>query len=472
MCRPEINEIARALTCLSFPSKFRIMHTFNINRRLFLKGATASLALATLGANGMDIVNPVRNYRVALIGSGWYGKSDLLRLMQVSPVEVVALCDVDKNMLTQAGAKVKERAKLSKTPPLYADYRKMLAEQKPDIVLVGTPDHWHALNAIEAIKSGAHVYLQKPVSVDVRESEAILAAAQKFNRTVQVGLQRRSTPHWVEAKTNVIEAGLLGKVSHVEMFCYYHMRMNSKPPVTAVPDFLDYEMWTGPAPMRPYDGLPHRRWRAFREYGNGIVGDMCVHMFDGARWLLGLGWPKRITSSGGVYVQKQSSSTISDTQTAVFEYPELNCVWQHRTWGNPADPDYPWALKIYGEKGMLSIDTLKYDFVPLDGSKVHKDALYEREKFPEDTREEGIEIHAAPATRRHMMNFLKAIEEKSKPVADIEEGYISTASCILANLSMDLGRPIVYDPQTKQVVNDSEATARLKRDYRGPWERP
>lgn len=448
------------------------MHTFNINRRLFLKGATASLALATLGAHGMDISNPARARRVALIGSGWYGKSDLFRLMQVSPIEVVGLCDVDKNMLSQAGALVKQRAKLAKVPPLYTDYRKMLTDQKPDIVLVGTPDHWHALNAIEALKSGAHVYLQKPISLDVREGDAILAAAQKYDRTVQIGLQRRSTPHWVDAKTNVIEAGLLGKVSHVEMFCYYHMRMNAKPPVEPVPDYLDYEMWTGPAPLRPYDGLPHRRWRAFKEYSNGIVGDMCVHMFDGARWLLGLGWPKRITSSGGIYVQKESASTIPDTQTAVFEYPELNCVWQHRTWGNPADPDYPWALKIYGEKGMLSIDTFKYDFVPVDGPKVHKEAIYEREKYPEDTTEAGIEIHAAPATRAHVMDFIKAIETKSKPVADIEEGFISTASCIVANLSMELGRAMIYDPKTKQVLNDPEATARLMRAYRGPWIHP
>jgi predicted dehydrogenase len=448
------------------------MDSFNINRRSFLKGATAVLALSTLGANGMDILHPAKGYRVALIGTGWYGKSDLFRLMQVSPIEVVGLCDVDKNMLAQAGVLIKERANLKKVPPLYSDYRKMLTEQKPDIVLVGTPDHWHALNAIEAIKSGANVYLQKPISVDVLEGDAILSAARKYNKTVQIGLQRRSTPHWVDAKANVIDAGLLGKISHVEMFCYYHMRLNEKLPAVPVPDFLDYEMWTGPAPMRAYDGLPHRRWRAFKEYGNGIVGDMCVHMFDGARWLLGLGWPKRITSSGGVFVQKESSANISDTQTALFEYPDLNCVWQHRTWGNPAEPDYPWALKIYGEKGMISIDTLKYDFVPLDGQNVHKDALYEREKYPEDTHENGIEIHAAPATRGQMMNFLNAIEEKSKPVADVEEGYISTASCILVNLSMELGRAMVYDPKTKQVVGDPEATARLKRAYRSPWTHP
>jgi predicted dehydrogenase len=449
------------------------MENFNINRRRFLKGATASLVLTTLGADGMDIVNPANPYRVGLIGSGWYGKSDLLRLMQVATVNVVALCDVDKNMLSKAGSLVAARGKMRKPPLLYSDYRKMLAENQFDIVLIATPDHWHALTAIDALRAGTNLYLQKPISVDVIEGEAILAAARKYRKTVQIGLQRRSTPHWIEAKKNIVEAGLLGKVSHVEMFCYYHMRMNANPPVEPVPDFLDYDMWTGPAPLRPYDGLPHGRWRSFNEYGNGIVGDMCVHMFDGARWLLNLGWPKRISSSGGIFVQKSSKANIPDSQTAVFEYDDLNCVWQHRTWGTPQDPDYPWALKIYGEKGTLSISTMKYDYVPVgDGEKIRKDVVYEREKYPEDVTEERIELHAAPATRGHMLDFLKSIEEKSRPVADVEEGHISTASCILANISLQVGRPLVYDPATKTVEGDVEATALLRRKYREPWQHP
>jgi predicted dehydrogenase len=449
------------------------MKNFNINRRLFLKSATASLALATIGAHGMELVHPAKAYKVGLIGSGWYGKSDLFRLMQVTSADVVALCDVDRNMLGKAGELVKARAKLSKMPKLYTDYRKMLSENQFDIVLIATPDHWHALTAIDAMKAGANVYLQKPISVDVLEGEAIVAEARRLNRTVQIGLQRRSTPHWIDAKTKIIEAGKLGKVSHVEMFCYYHMRMNAKPPVETVPDFLDYDMWTGPAPMREYDGLPHGRWRSFREYGNGIVGDMCVHMFDGARWLLNLGWPKRISSTGGIYVQTDSKANIPDTQTAVFEYDGLNCVWQHRTWGTPADPEYPWALKIYGEKGTLSISTMKYDFVPMgDGEKMHMDTVYEKEKYPEDNTEDRIEIHAAPATRGQMLNFLKAIEEKNRPVAEVQEGHISTASCILANISQEIGRAVTYDPLTKQVVGDEEATRRLQRTYRQPWKHP
>jgi predicted dehydrogenase len=450
------------------------METFNINRRRFLKGATASLALASLGANAMDILNPAKNYRVGLIGTGWYGKSDLFRLIQVAPVDVVALCDVDKNMLAAAGTLVSQRQKSGKVPKLYSDYRKLLSENQLDIVLIGTPDHWHALQTIDAMKAGANVYVQKPVSVDVIEGEAMVAAARKYNKVVQVGTQRRSTPHLIEAKKNIVDAGLLGKISHVEMCCYYHMRNNGNPPVEPVPAFFDYEMWTGPAPLRPYDGLPHTRWwRTFMEYGNGIVGDMCVHMLDAVRWILQLGWPKRITSTGGIYIQKEGKSNISDTQTAVFEYDELNCVWQHRTWGDPVDPEYPWAFKLFGEKGTLACSTMKYDFTPHgDGAKIHKDVVFEKEKYPEDLKEERIELNAAPATRLHMMNLIKCIEEGGRPVADIEEGHISTASCILANLSMQTGRPMVYDPKTRVIVGDEKATALLQRAYRNPWLHP
>lgn len=451
-----------------------MINHFNINRRRFLQGASATLALTALGAQGMDIINPLKPYRVGLIGTGWYGKSDLFRLIQVAPVEVVALCDVDKNLLSAAGKLVSQRQKSGKVPKLYGDYQKMLNENELDIVLIGTPDHWHALQTIDALKAGTHVYVQKPISVDVMEGEAMVAAARKYNRVVQVGTQRKSTPHLIDAKKNIVDAGLLGKVSHVEMCCYFGMRNNGNPPVEAVPDFLDYEMWTGPAPLRPYDGLPHIRWwRTFMEYGNGITGDMCVHMLDTVRWMLGLGWPTRISSTGGIYVQKEGKSNISDTQSAIFEYPELNCVWQHRSWGTPNNPDYPWSFTLYGEKGTLWGSTMQYDFIPTGkGEKIHKDVVYEKEKYPEDITEERIELNAAPATRLHMLDFLAAIQNKGRPVADIEEGHISTASCILANISMKTGRPIVYDPKTRSISGDREANGLLERPYRKPYIHP
>jgi predicted dehydrogenase len=446
---------------------------FNINRRRFLQMASASFALSQLGAYGLDLVHR-KPKRVGLIGTGWYGKSDVFRLIQVAPVEVVSLCDPDSRMLAEAASLVSQRQKSGKAPRTYRDYRDMLADKDLDIVLIGSPDHWHALQTIAAMEAGADVYVQKPISVDVLEGEAMLAAARRHQRVVQVGTQRKSTPHLVEAKKNIVEAGLLGKVAHVEICCYYHMRANGTPPLQPIPDHLDYDLWTGPAPYRPYDGLPHKRWwRTFMEYGNGIVGDMCVHMLDTVRWMLGLGWPQRISSSGGIFVQKEGKSNISDTQTATFEYDDLSVVWQHRSWGDPPDPDYPWALFLYGDKGTLKASVTRYDFIPRgEGETIHKDCLYEREKYPEDVTEKDIELHAAPATRSHMLDFLSAIDQRSRPVADIEEGHISSASCILANVAMELGRPLVYDPRRHVIADDPAANEFLERPYRSPWRRP
>jgi predicted dehydrogenase len=448
--------------------------SFYISRRRFLQTSAASIALSALGARGVELINQ-KPRRVGLIGAGWYGKSDLCRLIQVAPVDVVCICDPDKKMLAGAIALASQRQKSKKEPRGFSDYRKMLAEKDLDIVVIGSPDHWHALQMIAAVEAGADVYVQKPISVDVHEGEAMLAAARKHQRVVQVGTQRKSTPHLIEAKKQIIDAGLLGKIGHVDMCCYFHMRANGNPPVEPVPEFLDYEMWTGPAPLRPYDGIPHKRWwRTFMEYGNGIMGDMCVHMFDTARWMLDLGWPKRIASTGGIFVQKEGKSNIADTQTATFEYDGLTCAWTHRSWGSPTDPDYPWALFIHGEKGVLKASTMRADFIPHDkkAKTIHFDCVFEKEQFPEDNTEPDIELNAAPATRRHMLDFIAAIDARSKPIADIEQGHISTASCILANVAMGTGRPIAYDPKKREVTGDAEATKLLARAYREGWKRP
>src|SRR5712672_3482659 len=273
-------------------------------RRTFLQTtATAALA-AALAPHVRAADSPP--LRVGLIGTGWYGKVDLLRLIQVAPVEVVSLCDVDKHMLSGAADIVAERQVSKKKPRTYGDYREMLKEKDLDIVLIATPDHWHALPMIAAVKAGADVYVQKPISVDITEGQAMVAAARKYGRVVQVGTQRRSTPHLIEARDRFIKEGKLGKIGLVEICCYYHMRATENPPDTSPPANLDYEMWTGPAPMRPYNKLAHpRSWRAFMEYGNGIVGDMCVHMLDMTRWMLDLGWPKKISSAGGILVDKK-----------------------------------------------------------------------------------------------------------------------------------------------------------------------
>jgi predicted dehydrogenase len=441
-----------------------------MNRRIFLAGAAAAGTSYAMQSGG-------RPRRVGLIGTGWYGKIDLLRLIQVEPVEVVSLCDVDSKMLDAAGDMVASRQKSGKKPRLFHDYRDMLKQSGLDVCLIGTPDHWHALTAIEAMKAGADLYLQKPISVDVTEGQAILAAARKYKRVVQVGTQRRSTPHLVEAKERFLDSGKLGKISSVDIHCYYHMRATANPPDSAPPPNLDYEMWTGPAPMRPFNALTHPRgWRAFMEYGNGIVGDMAIHMFDMTRWMLGLGWPTHVSSDGGIYMDKASKANITDTQVCTWQYPDLNIVWNHRTWGAAGEPDpkYSWGATFYGEKGTLKAGVMAYDFIPngKDEKPIHKDVTYEFEQYPEDKTEKDLETHVAPAVRHHMLDLLASIDKRSKPVADIEQGHISTASCILANIAMKTGRKYTWDAAKQEVVGDAEANKLLARPYRKPWVHP
>jgi predicted dehydrogenase len=442
-----------------------------MNRRKFIQVGAAGLALSALGNYAAEFADQKK--RVGLIGCGWYGKVDLLRLIQVAPVEVVSLCDVDKQLLAGAAEIVSTRQASKKKPRTYSDYREMLKEKDLDLVLIGTPDHWHALPMIAAVQAGADVYVQKPISVDVIEGQAMVAAARKYKRVVQVGTQRRSTPHLIEARENIVKAGKLGKVAQVEICCYYRWGRNKVPNINP-PEYLDYEMWTGPAPMRPFNSQVHpRSWRNFMEYGNGIMGDMGIHMLDAVRWMLDLGAPLRVSSAGGIFMYPDCTPNTPDTQIATFDFGGLQVVWTHRLWGECPDPKYPWGLTLYGDKGTLKASVMSYDFIPLgQGNAIHKDVTYEREQYPEDVTEKDIEIHVAPAVRYHMKDLLAAIASRGKPVADIEQGYISTTACILANMSLKLGRSLTWDAKAGRIVGDEEANQLLRRPYRAPWVHP
>jgi predicted dehydrogenase len=444
-----------------------------MDRRQFLRAGSAALVgLSGLPAYAEQAV--VGRKRVGLIGTGWYGKCDLFRLIQVAPVEVVSLCDPDTHMLDDAASQVAARQQLKKRPRTYRDFRQMLAEKDLDIVIIATPDHWHALPMIEAVMNSIDVYVQKPISIDIVEGQAMLAAARKHKRVVQVGTQRRSTPHLVHARDRIVREGKLGTVGLVEIYCYYPMRTTATPPDTAPPAHLDWEMWTGPAPMRPYNPLAHPRgWRAFMEYSNGIVGDMCIHMLDMVRWMLDLGVATTVSSSGGILVQRSSKANTTDTQTATFTFGDLPVVWTHRTWGPAPDPNYPWGATLYGEKGTLKASVMRWDFVPNgDGQPLHEDVTYELDQYPEDRTEKDLERHVAPAIRAHMTDFLACVANRGTPVADIEQGYISTTACILANISQTLGRSLHWDAAAGRVKGDEEANRLLRRPYRAPWVHP
>lgn len=455
-----------------------------MDRRKFLQSSAAAASALTIPTSvlrGSETSKAAREPRkVGLIGCGWYGKVNLIHLLQVEDVEVVSVCDVDSDKVKQAAILFAKRNASGNRPQVFGDYRKQLEQLKHDLIIVGTPDHWHALPTIAAMESGAHVYCEKPTACDVLESKAMLDTARRLNRKLQIGTQRRQIPHLLTVKKDIVEAGLLGDIGLAEMCCYYHMRNNNtleQSPDLEPPPHLDYEMWTGPAPMKPYNGIIHPKgWRAFMEYGNGIVGDMCVHLFDMTRWMLDLGWPKSISSSGGVLVAPNSRANITDTQNCTFKYDDVELLWTHRTWGAAPDPEYSWATVIYGAKGTLKLDFKKFEFIPRGGGKrIKGNTQPDLENFPQDQpdhKDWDVDLVGARGTRALMKDWLAAIDNDTLPIADIKQGHISSASCILANLSLEVGRTLHWDPDTHQILGDQDANKLLQRPYRKPWTHP
>src|SRR5687768_12711406 len=373
-----------------------------MTRRNFVKTIGAGAVALAAAKPSVFAAAEDKPLRVALIGCGWYGKTDLFHLIQVAPVEVVGLCDVDSQAATAAGELVATRQPSKKKPPVFGDYRKLLAETRPEIVLIGTPDHWHCLPTIDAIKAGADVYVQKPISYDVVEGQAMVAAARKYKKTVQVGLERRSTPHILEARDKYIKSGVMGRIGYVDIHSYYGSGRGFAAPGQP-PENIDWEMYVGPAKWRDYSaGIHPRRWRDCREFSNGQTGDLCVHLFDVTRMFLDLKWPRSISSTGGILMRDPKSNVnVHDTQTTLFDYDGIEMVWTQRNWGANPEPDYPWAVNFYGDKGTLKLSVWQYDYIPKDGgSPTRVKAVEEREKFPEDVAHKETELFAAPANRR------------------------------------------------------------------------
>jgi len=444
-----------------------------MDRRAFTFSSLAAAGSLTAASQVFGATTP--RPKVGLIGCGWFGGVALEAMAQVGNVEFISLCDPNSNAIkTTSELLAKRQAAPARA---FKDYREMLASAKHDIVIVSTPDHWHALPAIAAMKAGADVFLEKPICVDIMEGEALVAAARKYKRVVQVNTQRRSAAFVAEARDKYLRTGRLGTIPLIETYGYLSSRNNEPMPEGTVPPYLDYEMWTGPAPLLPFrSAIESRLWRSFIEYGNGQVGDLGIHMFDLARWMMGLGWPRAISATGGIYVDKNSPANTSDTQRAEFDYPGVKVSWESRTWGVPPMPVRHWTdlwgVRFLGDKGTLNLTMVGYEFKPKDGGAVERfnQLAVDGDYTKLDASRQDAAMNSVQ--QPHVLDFLQAREKRSRPVADIEEGHISTACCILANVAQELGRPISYDPKTRTVPGDAEATRKLARVYRKPWSHP
>jgi predicted dehydrogenase len=444
-----------------------------MNRRTFVSALPAAgAALATVPH--LLAADPKARARIGLIGCGWYGGINLEAFTQHTAVEVVSLCDPNQRALAQTLELVAKYQ--TAVPRTFVDYREMVGSTHHDIIIVATPDHWHALPAIAALQAGADVFLEKPISLDVIEGEAVVAAARKYQRVVQVNTQRRNYPLYRDARDKYLRSGRLGRIGLVETFSHLGGGGAAAPDVP-VPEHLDYEWWTGPAPLTPFKAIKEvRGWRNFTAYGNGQIGDLGVHMIDKARWLLDLGWPEWIESSGGIHVLRDSVADVTDTQRAVFHYPGLDLTWEHRTWGASPIPSRhwtdQWGVRIHGQNGTLTLTMYEVVFSPTGGGPREGVHVLSRTGDLENLDWDREQAAYYDMNTRHVLDFMQAREQRSRPVADVEEGHISTACCALANLALQLRRPLAYDPGTRTVTGDAEATRLLARPYRAPWVHP
>lgn len=425
-----------------------------MHRRHFLKTAAASsLALPIIRTTPRN-----QRYRVALIGSGWWGMNILRTALATSEVDVAGMCDVDRNQLSPAVEEIEHLT--GSRPTAYADYRELLNAERPDIVIVATPDHWHALCAIAAIESGAHVYLEKPISHTIGEGFAIFAAARTNERVVQVGTHRRVSPHNMAAMA-FLRAGHVGDVGMVRAFVHYGGNAGQTTPDSDPPDGLDWDRWCGPAPLIPYNERIHPRgFRRYLDFANGQLGDWGIHWLDQILWWTEERFPHTIYSTGGQHI-KRDGTDAPDTQVATFAFESFTATWEHRLYAANEAEKTNIGCYFYGTKGTLHLGWLDgWTFYPSD----NREPVQHEDPQLDEPDQQNI--------RALWQDFVQAIETGQAPACDIDHGLRATNMCLLGMISLKTGRSVRWDSVRNDIIDDAEASALLRRPYRAPWTYP
>lgn len=435
------------------------------NRRQFV-GAAAAAGLAARLAPAVHGSQANKQYRTALIGSGWWGMNILREALASGAVKPVALCDVDADKLELAAEEIGELT--SEKVRTYGDFRELLDAEEIEIAIIATPDHWHALNAVAALEQGAHVFVEKPTGHTIGESRAMVDAARATGRTVQVGLHRRIGPHHVSGM-QFLREGHVGKIGMVRMFAHGGGGAESPAPNSEPPEELDWEMYCGPAPRRPFNRKIHPGgFRNFLDFANGQLGDWGVHWLDQMLWWSDQKHPRRVYSTGGrpiagpaVLTDAEQTTDAPDSQVAVYEFDDFTATWEHRRYaGNNAEKTSI-GCYFYGTEGTFHMGWR-------DGWTF----------YPSNRRREVVHVDAdlqEPDGHNLTLlwnDFLAAIREGKRPTADVEIGHQATNLSLLGMLSYKLGRNVAWDGDTETIPDDPAANALLRREYRAPWVYP
>jgi len=433
-------------------------------RRYFLGAATAAATTRVFGAND--------RVQVGFIGYGLIGAQHVYDFKNQRDVDCMAMSDAYQPRMEE-GART-----CGPNTRQYADFRKLLDDKDVNAVVVSTPDHWHALHTMMACAAGKDVYVEKPMTLFVKEGRWMTDVARRTKRVVQCGTQQRSGKHYQSGK-KLLRDGYLGKIMSVRMGAFRNINPGfGSPTAASAPSEFNYDMWLGPAPTRtfqPHRGLYHFRW--FWDYSGGQMTNLGAHEIDILQFWFDVKGPKAVTSTGGRYALKDDGET-PDTQDALLEYEGFTAVWSHREGSRGRAIG---KSEYFGEKGSLAIDRSGWEVFP-DNKMPPENAVPQFRGQPTggvSRVEVKPEEWVAKKTEKgsgaeqfdlHVRNFLDCVKTRQRPIADVEDGHRTAVTCHLANLSLRTGRKLRWDAEKEEVIGDREATAMLERPYRKPWD--
>jgi len=418
-----------------------------LTRREFVGGALAAGVAGVLPYSRVRGANS--DIRVGVAGINGRGRGLSGEFHGISGVRVVGLCDVDGGVLAREVKRFKDRNEKAEG---YGDYRRMLEDGSIDVVVVATPDHWHVPLSAWSVVAGKDVYVEKPVSHTISEGRLLVDLARKHGRMVQHGTQARSSAGLAEAMA-YMQSGELGKIRMAKAINSQRRGPIGRVADSETPAGVDYDMWLGPAPKRPFNrNRYHYNWHWFWDYGTGDTGNDGVHQIDIARWGLGVELPKAVTCSGGQLFYDDDHET-PDTQIATFEYDDVYLMYEMRLWTPYSHEGHDNGNVFYGDKGTMSIGR--------DGWRV---TFKDGKAGPGGGRD----------NKSHAENFIKAVRSRKRSDlnADVEVAHHSASLCHLANIAMRVGRRLRFDTQRERFIGDDQANGYLTKEYRKGYELP
>ena len=431
-------------------------------RRAFISDSSKFVATASLASVFPSVLrsaSPNDTIVVGLIGAKNQGNSDLRQALKQQGVECGAICDVDDTILQQRSEEISKLQ--GKKPELYKDYRKLLANKDIDAVIIGTPDHWHCLQMIDACAAGKDVYVEKPLANSLHETDLMVAAAHKYNRIVQVGQQQRSGDHWKTAM-DFMKEGKLGQLRKIQIWANFNYGVGQpKLPDEQVPAGVDFDMWLGPAPQRSFNKTRfHGSWRMFWDYGGGLMTDWGVHLMDMALWAKDTTtMPLTVSATGGNFSFPNNAHETFDTMSVVYGMPDYSIVWENTAGVQTGPWGRSYGLAFIGNNGTIVIDRSSWDLFP-EGDQNNP-------RIPAMPRQTGHDSHKA-----HLKNWIECIRSRKEPACSIEKGRMAAVYCHMGNMALRTKSTLVWNEANKNFGSNSAANALLKPAYRKPWVLP